>query len=65
MEKLKLSSMHKAFLKWRLRNIPERKFVIILSVVVGLLSGLAAVLLKNLVHYTYIIITDSSWNNFV
>lgn len=65
MEKLKLSSMHKAFLKWRLRNIPERKFVIILSVVVGMLSGLAAVLLKNLVHYTYIIITDSDWSNFV
>ena len=33
-----------------LKRLPERQLIIILSFVVGLLSGLAAVLLKNTVH---------------
>ena len=65
MMKIKLSNIHKAFLKWRLRNIPERKFVIILSILVGILSGMAAVLLKNLVHRTYVVITTAEWSNFI
>ncbi len=41
---------------WRLRHVPERYFVLILSVFVGLFSGLAAVILKNLVHRTNVLI---------
>ena len=63
--KKKLRYIKKDFLKWRLRNIPERKFVIILSVVVGTLSGFAAVVLKNLVHDTYMLISNASWSNVV
>ncbi len=37
---------------WRVRNIPERKFVLMLSLVVGIVSGLAAVLLKNLIYFS-------------
>jgi len=38
---------------WRNRHVSERKLVLILSFVIGILSGLAAVLLKSTVHYTH------------
>ena len=38
---------------WRNKHISERKLVLILSFVIGILSGLAAVLLKSTVHYTH------------
>ncbi|MBP5548438.1 MAG: chloride channel protein [Bacteroidales bacterium] len=37
---------------WRMRHISDRVFLVMLSVVVGLFAGLAAVLLKTLVHLT-------------
>ena len=37
--------------RWRLRHQNEQIFMLLLSVVVGLASGLAAVALKTLVHY--------------
>ncbi len=37
--------------KWRYKNITEMQFVLILSVLVGLLAGLGAVLLKNITHF--------------
>lgn len=40
-------------LLWRIRNIPDWNFILILSVLVGILTGFAAVLLKNLAHTTY------------
>lgn len=36
---------------WRARHIPPRQFLLITSLVVGVLSGLAAVLLKTSIHY--------------
>ncbi len=36
---------------WRIKSISERKFLYILSIVVGLLSGLAALILKHLIHF--------------
>ncbi len=38
-------------LNWRKRKIPDRTFIIILSVFVGFTVGLAAVVIKNLVHF--------------
>ena len=38
-------------LLWRLRHVSERVYVIWLSVLVGGLAGLAAVLLKTSVHW--------------
>lgn len=38
-------------LKWRLRNIGNKTFLIITSVVIGIVSGLSAVLLKQFVHF--------------
>jgi len=45
------------FLIWRVKHIKQRQFLLILSLVVGLLSGLAAVLLKNAIHYTHYLLT--------
>ncbi|NLJ06359.1 MAG: chloride channel protein [Sphingobacteriales bacterium] len=39
------------FLMWRVRNIKDKPFILILSVLIGLLTGLAAVVLKNTVHF--------------
>lgn len=36
---------------WRIAKIPEKNFLYLLSLIVGLLSGLAALLLKNLIHF--------------
>ena len=36
--------------KWRLKHLNEREVLLILSFVVGLLSGFAAIILKNLIH---------------
>lgn len=47
-----LKKLYKQFLIWRLRHVGDHLFVLLLSVVVGLVSGLAAVLLKTLVHTT-------------
>jgi CIC family chloride channel protein len=42
---------------WRLKNISNQRFVLILSVVIGLLSGLAAIILKNTAFYTHYFFT--------
>lgn len=40
-----------ALLSWRERHIDERTFVVMLALIVGVGSGLAAVLLKSLIHW--------------
>lgn len=45
-------------LVWRLRHIQQRQFVLILSVIVGIGSGLAAVALKNTLYYTNYFLTN-------
>jgi CIC family chloride channel protein len=51
---------------WRVRNIPHRNFVLILSLVVGIFSGLAAVILKNSIHFIHSFLTEgfdlTDWN---
>ncbi len=39
------------FLTWRLKHISNQNFILILSVIVGFLSGIGAVVIKNSVHY--------------
>ncbi|QNJ97724.1 chloride channel protein [Constantimarinum furrinae] len=39
------------FLIWRLKHIPHKQFVFIVSIVVGFLSGIGAVLIKNGTHF--------------
>jgi len=35
---------------WRLKHLNEHEVLLILSLVVGLLSGFAAIILKNFIH---------------
>ena len=39
------------FLIWRLKHISHRQFIFIVSIVVGFMAGIGAVLLKNLTHF--------------
>jgi len=48
-DKKKNGLLH-SFLKWRYRNISNRTFVHLMSIVSGLVAGLAAVTLKNLTY---------------
>lgn len=40
------------FLVWRLKHVKQNHFILVLSLIVGILSGFAAVILKNTVHFT-------------
>lgn len=57
----KINHLYKQLLIWRLRNVTDYQYMIFMSFVVGLACGLAAVVLKNTVHYTYMFITDTKW----
>ncbi|MGB5237238.1 MAG: chloride channel protein, partial [Flavobacteriaceae bacterium] len=46
-----LKRVFKRFLRWRYKNISNKTFTQILSVVVGFLAGLASVTLKNLTYF--------------
>ena len=54
---LKKMNLYGRFYRWRRRHLSENSVVLLLSVVVGLLSGLAAVTLKTLVHYSGLVVT--------
>ncbi|MDZ7845404.1 MAG: chloride channel protein [Owenweeksia sp.] len=41
----------KKLLVWRAKHIPQRQFILILSVFIGLLTGLVSVALKNTTHF--------------
>ena len=49
----------KRLLIWRLHHINDRNFIMILSVVIGVLGGLGAVIIKNLVHLIQNLLTSS------
>lgn len=50
---MKTRIIFRKFLIWRAKNIQDQQFVLILSFIIGILSGIAGVLLKNLAHFTY------------
>ena len=51
MAKPRIYRLLNPFLLWRLRHVSERVYVVWLAVLVGVLAGLAAVLLKTAVHW--------------
>ena len=53
---MKNHNFFEKILLWRIKHISERNFVLILSVLIGVFSGIAAVLLKNLAHTTYVLV---------
>ncbi len=46
------------FLSWRIRHVKEKNFILFLSLLVGIVTGLAGVLLKNMLHATHLFLTD-------
>jgi len=46
-----------SFLLWREKHISEKNFVIVLAFIVGIFSGLAALVLKFLIHYISTVLT--------
>ena len=46
------------FLVWRVRYIKEKQFIVMLSILVGIVTGLAGVVLKNMVHFTHMFFTS-------
>ena len=53
-----ISSLIKRFLIWRVKNIDDRKFMIFLSILVGIVVGFAAVIIKNSVHLIQNLLTN-------
>ncbi len=46
-------SIFEKIIVWRGKHTNERQFLLALSLIIGILSGLAAVVLKNAIHYTH------------
>ena len=60
-KKTDFGEYYKRFYIWRRRHLTTYQFVLILSLIVGIASGLASVVLKNTVHFTYNLISGFSW----
>lgn len=50
------SHLIRRFTRWRIINVDQRRFLYLMAFVVGLLSALAAVILKNTIHYIEIFV---------
>ncbi|MDE5627710.1 MAG: hypothetical protein K2I58_07110, partial [Candidatus Amulumruptor sp.] len=52
---------------WREKHIKERSFLIVLSIIVGVLGGVAALILRSLIYYIstfltqFLSVTRSNW----
>jgi CIC family chloride channel protein len=46
------------FLIWRVKNVSQKHFTLFLSFVIGIATGLAAVILKNTIHFTHQLLTE-------
>ena len=63
--KARAEGLFMRFLIWRERHVKEKTFVIFLSLVVGVLGGFAALILKSLIHLisglltSHLSVTDS------
>ena len=53
-----LKSWLPRFIRWREQHIKDRQFILMLSFVVGIGTALAALLLKQLIHWIQMFLTD-------
>ena len=53
------STWYNRMLSWRELHIPERQFIIILSLAVGIFTAVAAFLLKSTIHIIQLLLTNS------
>ena len=47
----KTKKLRKKFFRWRYKNLSNQQFIYLLSILVGFLSGLGTVAIKNLTHF--------------
>lgn len=52
------SKFYQTIHSWRLHHISPRNFVLLLSLITGLLGGLAAIILKNAVHLSHLVLLN-------
>ncbi|HAF28525.1 MAG TPA: chloride channel protein [Bacteroidales bacterium] len=53
-----ITSLIKRFLIWRVRKIDDKKFMMFLSVIIGVIVGFSAVIIKNSVHFIQKMLTS-------
>ena len=58
MEKDVKMSLLDRFIEWREKHVPQKRFILILSFVVGVLSSLAAFILKHFIEFIQHILTS-------
>lgn len=56
--KWRLHESFMSFLLWREKHITEKTFVVVLSLIVGILGGFAALILKTLIHFISSLLTS-------
>ncbi|HLF33483.1 MAG TPA: chloride channel protein [Cyclobacteriaceae bacterium] len=61
---MKINDILGKFLVWRIRNVSTRNFVILLSVLIGCISGLAAVILKTTVYIIQEFLTGGRYHEY-
>lgn len=54
-----LHNIYQSILQWREKNITERNFILILSVMVGVLTAFAGLILKSLIHLIQNFLTEN------
>ena len=57
--KIDVTNWLQRFLTWREKNIKEKRFILVLSFLVGIFTALAALLLKLLIHWIQKFLTDN------
>ncbi|MDZ7743287.1 MAG: hypothetical protein U5Q03_16510 [Bacteroidota bacterium] len=57
-------SLLKRFLIWRIRHISDKQLILILSVIIGVLGGLSAVVIRNSVHFIKELLTSGFAQNY-
>lgn len=61
---MKKKSLLGRFLVWRLKHISDRQFIMFLAVLIGVTSGIAAVVIKNSVHFISTLLQDNSSDEY-
>jgi CIC family chloride channel protein len=61
---MKRSAVWRRFLVWRIKNMSQRNLIMILSVIIGVLAGLGAVVIKNGVHLVKDLLTSNAVINY-
>lgn len=61
---MRRTSVLRRFLIWRIRNISQKNFIMILSVIIGILAGLGAVVIKKGVYLVRSLLTSNISENY-